>query len=163
MRRGAAQNSRACERKEFAATAKEQGYSDVLEYMRSEHNPKITQYIRKSGSVLHNVAAGAIIVCAADIAGKLSKKPINVIDYASSSNTQRYPFCFHQMNVDVKEALVRNGTNLDNLDLMITTVMTSGEQMDSAEVFGYLPDGEGYQYELDGRLCLSASNAEALQ
>lgn len=151
LRRGAAKNPRACERKEFAEVAIEQGYDDVMEYMRSAHNPKITQYIRKNGSVLHNVAAGAIIICSAHIAEKFSKKPINVVDYASSSNTQRYPFCFHQMNVDVKDALVANGTDLDNLDLMITTVMTSGEQMDSAEVFGYLPQGESYKYELEGR------------
>lgn len=151
LRRGAAQNPRACERKEYADIARENGYDDVMDYMRSEKNPKITQHIRKSGSVLHNVAAGAIIVCASDIAERYSKKPIQVVDYASSTTNQRYPFCFHQMNVDVRDALLENGTSLDDLDLMITTVMTSGEQLDSTEVFGYLPEGQGYQYELDGR------------
>lgn len=151
LRRGAARNERACERKEYAEIAKEHGYDDVMEYMRSEHNPKITQYIRKSGSVLHNVAAGAIIVCAEDIAKKLCKKPIKVVDYASATNSQRYPYCFHQMNVEVKEALEKDGVDPSDVDLMITTVMTSGEQLDSAEVFGYLPAGEGYKYELEGR------------
>lgn len=151
LRRGAARNERACERKEFAEIAKEQGYDDVMEYMRSKHNPKITQYIRKSGSVLHNVAAGAIIVCSEDIAKKLSKKPIKVVDYASATNTQRHPFCFHQMNVEVNNTLVKNGAAPSDVDLMVTTVMTSGEQLDSAEVFGYLPAGEGYKYELEGR------------
>jgi len=76
---------------------------------------------KKNGSVLHNVAA--IIVCSADIAKKFTEKPINVADYASSSNTQRYLFCFHQMNVDVKDALINNRTDLDNLDIMIRTFM----------------------------------------
>ena len=151
LRRGAARNERAVERREFADIAKEHGYDDVMEYMRSKHNPKITQYIRKSGSVLHNVAAGAIIVCASDIAKKYAKKPIEVIDYASASNTERKVWCFHQMNVAVRDQLLADGVDPKDVDLMITTVMTSGEQLDSAEVFGYLPEGKGYQYELDGR------------
>lgn len=155
LRRNASRNPRAAERQEYTELAKENGFDDVLAYMRSEeHNRKITKYIRKRGSVLHNVAAGAIVVCATDIAKKFSqKKPIEVIDYASSSNTQRRPFCFHEMNVDVRNALYTDDVNPDELDLMITTVMTSGEQLDSAEVFGYLPEGKGYQYELDGRTC----------
>jgi acetyl-CoA C-acetyltransferase len=119
--------------------------------MRSEYNPKITKFIRKSGTVLHNVAAGAIVVCSADIAKQFTQNPINVVDYASSSNTQRLPYCFHDMNVAVRDALYSNGQSADDIDLMITTVMTSGEQLDSAEVFGYLPEGKGYQYELEGR------------
>ncbi|MFC6171846.1 thiolase family protein [Loigolactobacillus jiayinensis] len=155
LRRNASRNPRACERKEYTEIAKENGYDDVMDYMRSDHNPKITQYIRKSGSVLHNVAAGAIIVCSEEMAKKLNKKAVTVIDHASSSNTQRHPYCFHQMNVDVRDALYKNQPDLkgDDLDLMVTTVMTSGEQLDSAEVFGYLPEGKGYQYELDGRTC----------
>lgn len=153
LRRNASKNPRAIEKEEYTDIAAKHGYEDVLEYMKSEHNPKITQYIRKSGSLVHNVAAGAIIVCSSDIAEKFNKKPIEVVDYASSSNTQRYPFCFHQMNVDVRNALYKEGVNSEELDLMITTVMTSGEQLDSAEVFGYLPEGKGYQYELDGRTC----------
>jgi acetyl-CoA C-acetyltransferase len=152
LRRNASRNPRAAERKEYTEIAKEKGYDDVLEYMRSENNPRITQYIRKSGSVIHNVAAGAIVVCSSDIAERFTDKPIEVVDYASSSNTQRYPFCFHQMNVDVRDALYPDGVT-DEFDLLVTTVMTSGEQLDSAEVFGYLPEGKGYQYELEGRTC----------
>lgn len=152
LSRGAARNERAVERKEYAQIAKEKGFDDVMEYMRSSYNPHITQYIRKSGSVLHNVAAGAIIVCSEDFAKKVgAKKPINVVDYASSSNTERYPWCFHQMNVDVRDQLLANGTDTSDVDLMITTVMTSGEQMDSTEVFGYLPAGKGCEYEIEGR------------
>lgn len=153
LRYNASHNERAVERKPYPEIAKENGYDDVMEYMRSDKNPKITQYIRKSGSVVHNVAAGAVIVCSADIAKKFQKKPVQVIDHASSSNTQRHPYCFHQMNVAVKDALYKNQEGLkgSDLDLMVTTVMTSGEQLDSAEVFGYLPEGKGYQYELDGR------------
>ncbi len=153
LRRNASRNPRAAEREEYTEIAKKHGYEDVLAYMKSEHNPKITNFIRKSGSVIHNVAAGAIIVCSSDIAKKFKQKPIEVIDFASSSNTQRLPYCFHQMNVDVRDALYKDGMDPNELDLMITTVMTSGEQLDSAEVFGYLPEGKGYQYELDGRTC----------
>lgn len=151
LRRGAAGNPRALSRVEYADIAKQAGYDDVMEYMRSEHNPKITQYIRKSGSLLHNVAAGAIIVCASDIADKFTDKPIKVIDYASASNTQRNVWCFHQMNVAVRDQLINDGVDPSDVDLLITTVMSSGEQLDSAEVFGYLPEGKGYQYELEGR------------
>jgi len=153
LRRNASRNPRAVERVEYTEVAKQQGFDDVLAYMRSEHNPRITKFLRKNGSVLHNVAAGAIVVCSSAIASKLSKRSINVVDYASSSNTQRLPFCFHNMNVAVRDALYKDGGNPTEFDLMITTVMTSGEQLDSAEVFGYLPEGKGYQYELEGRTC----------
>jgi acetyl-CoA C-acetyltransferase len=151
LRRNASRNVRAVERVEYADVARKAGFDDVLAYMRSDHNPRITQFLRKSGSVLHNVAAGAIVVCATDIARQFPKQRIDVVDYASSSNTQRLPFCFHNMNVAVRDALYRDGTNPRDFDLMITTVMTSGEQLDSAEVFGYLPEGKGYTYELEGR------------
>lgn len=151
LRRNASRNPRAVERVEYTDVARQHGFDDVMAYMRSEHNPKITQFIRKSGTVLHNVAAGAIVVCSADIAKQFKKNPINVVDYTSSSNTQRQPWCFHDMNVAVRDDLYSNGQTGDDIDLMITTVMTSGEQLDSAEVFGYLPEGKGYQYELDGR------------
>ena len=152
LRRGAARNERALCRKEYAEIAKEAGYDHVMEYMRSDNNRKITSYIRKSGSVVHNIAAGAIIVCSEEFAKKVkAAKPIDVVDYASASNTERYKWCFHQMNVDVRKALDANGYDPKEIDLLITTVMTSGEQLDSAEVFGYLPAGEGYKYELEGR------------
>jgi acetyl-CoA C-acetyltransferase len=151
LRRNASRNPRAVERVEYAEIAKQHGFDDVLAYMRSEHNPKITQFIRKSGSVIHNVAAGAIVVCSADAAKQFNKKPIGVVGYASASNTQRAPYCFHKMNVAVRDALYEGGKTPQGIDLMMTTVMTSGEQLDSAEVFGYLPDGKGYQYELEGR------------
>jgi acetyl-CoA C-acetyltransferase len=153
LRRNASRNTRAVERVEYTEEAKQHGFDDVMAYMRSEYNPKITHFIRKSGVVLHNVAASAIVVCSEDVAQQLKKRSINVVDYASSSNTQRSPYCFHEMNVAVRDALYKDGQSADDIDLMITTVMTSGEQLDSAEVFGYLPEGKGYQYELDGRTC----------
>lgn len=153
LRYNASHNPRALMHERYEDIAKKAGYDDPLEYMRSEHNPKITQYIRKSGSVLHNMEAGAIVVCSADIAKKYSDHPIQVIDDATVSNTTRYPFNFHQMNVDVRDNLYKKHPRIkgSDFDLMITTVMTSGEQLDSAEVFGYLPEGEGYKYELEGK------------
>jgi len=153
LRRNASRNFRAAERTEYAEIARSRGFNDVMEYMRSSHNPKITQYIRKSGSVIHNVAAGALVVCSSEMASQLRAHPISVKDFASSSNTQRNPYCFHQMNVDVRDALVAKGLKTEEIDLLVTTVMTSGEQLDSAEVFGYLPEGKGYTYELEGRTC----------
>ena len=95
-----------------------------------------------------------MIVCAADIAKSFKQKPISVVDYATSTRTQRDPFCFHKMNVDVRDALYANAdVKPEEIDFMETTVMTAGEQLDSAEVFGFLPQGKGYQYELDGRTC----------
>lgn len=123
LRRGAARNERALSRVEFADLAKEAGYDDVMEYMRSNHNPKITQYIRKSGSLLHNVAAGAIIVASEDATKQLGiKKPIKVVDYASASNTERNVWCFHQMNVAVRDQLLGDGVNPADVDLLVTTV-----------------------------------------
>ena len=153
-RRNASRNEMAMMRTEYAQIAEEHGFANVMDYMRSEHNPKITRFLRKSGNLVHNAAAGAVIVCAADIAKSFKQKPISVVDYATSTRTQRDPFCFHKMNVDVRDALYANAdVKPEEIDFMETTVMTAGEQLDSAEVFGFLPHGKGYQYELDGRTC----------
>jgi acetyl-CoA C-acetyltransferase len=152
-RRNASRNPQAISRTEYRQIAEQHGYSDVMKYMRSEHNPRITRFLRKSGTLVHNAAAGAVVVCASDIAKGFKQKPIQVVDYATSTRTQREPFCFHKMNVDVRNALYVGGIRPEEIDFMETTVMTAGEQLDSAEVFGFLPEGKGYQYELDSRTC----------
>lgn len=152
-RRNAARNPNAMMRKEYAEIAAEHGFNDVNAYMKSEHNPKITRFLRKSGNLVHNAGAGAVVVCASDLAGGFKQKPVDVLDYATASRTQRDPFCFRKMNMDVMQQLKSNGFQPEELDFMETTVMTAGEQLDSAEVFGFLPEGKGYKYELDGRTC----------
>ena len=153
-RRNASKNPQASQRVDYRTVAQEHGYSDVMAYMRSEHNPKITRFIRRSGLMTHNAAAGAVILCASDIADSFRQKPVNVLDIACSTITQREPFCFHKLNLNVYNQLKEGGQfQPEEIDLLLTTAMTAGEQIDAAEVFGYLPAGEGYKYELDGRTC----------
>ena len=98
--------------------------------------------------------AGAIVLMSDEAIRKygVQQNPIRVIDYAAASLSPRKPWCFHNMNVEVRKQLDKNGFfRPEEMDLMITTCMSSGEQTDSAEVFGYIPEGQGLQYEIDGR------------
>lgn len=102
----------------------------------------------------HNCAAGALVLMSDEAIKKygVQNKPIRVIDYAAASLSPRKPWCFHNMNVEVRKQLDKNGFfKPEEMDLLITTCMSSGEQTDSAEVFGYVPEGQGLQYEIDHR------------
>lgn len=165
QRRGAAANPRSLifgKEGTYDEIAASEGFASAEEYLLSPKNYKITQFTRKAGAVLHNCAAGALVLVATDKMAELGvtqDKPIEVLDYAASSLSPREPWCFHNMNVKVRERLDANGIfKPEEMDLMITTCMSSGEQTDSAEVFGYLPEGEGMQAEIDGATAFDGTN-----
>ena len=157
QRRGAVRNPRSLDygtSKDYSEVAAAEGFASDVEYLLSPKNYKITQFTRKAGAVMHNCAAGALVLMSDEAIKKygVQNRPIRVIDYAAASLSPRKPWCFHNMNVEVRKQLDKNGFfKPEEMDLLITTCMSSGEQTDSAEVFGYIPEGQGLQYEIDHR------------
>lgn len=151
-RRNAARNPMAIARTEFADIAKEKGFNSAMEYMRSSYNPKFSRFLRFHHLLTQCPMAAAVIVCSADIAKSFKQKPIQVLNSHYVCRTQREPYSYDRMNREVIGELYKaTGVSPEELDFMIITNMAASDQLSTAEIAGFLPAGQGYKYELDGR------------
>lgn len=82
-RKNASKNPLATERKTYEEYAKEAGFDNVMDYMRSPYNPKMGDFLRAAGLELKCDGAAAVVVCATDMVdrfmGNRSHKPIEVL------------------------------------------------------------------------------------
>ena len=84
-RRAASMNPNAMLRTPFEEIAKEFGYNDPMEYLRSPFNPKTTQYLRVTGNAPSADGAACVIVCPTEMAHKFRQKPIEVLGIGASA------------------------------------------------------------------------------
>ena len=84
FRRAASLNERALLRTPYDQLAKEAGYDNVWDYMKSPHNPKMTQYLRVSSNSPGADGAAACIVVPTEIAKQFNAKPIEVLGVGAS-------------------------------------------------------------------------------
>jgi len=153
-RRSAALEPNALFQKEYKDLAKAAGYDDVIKYMKSNHNPKITNYHRKSGFYNTTDGAAAVIVCATDILDKLKVKgkPIEVLGIGFCSLDHRHPQVVSRCNDEAaRQVYELTGVKPEEIDLLLTPDFTAEEVLDTAEAAGYLPKGEGWKYLRDQR------------
>ncbi|MCD7839114.1 MAG: thiolase family protein [Erysipelotrichaceae bacterium] len=154
-RRNAAKDPLALERREYADLAKEAGFDDVMDYMRSPYNPKMGDYLRVGGMELKCDGAAAVIVCATDMVEELTHgkvKPIEVLGIGSSALEGNTP---HLEIEGTKEAVRQvyeiTGVKPDEIDLFYANDFIITSHLIAAEIAGYLPEGEGWKYVCEGR------------
>jgi acetyl-CoA C-acetyltransferase len=152
-RRAAARHPLALKRTEFSTEAKEAGFDDVMEYMRSSFNPKLSQHLRASGFETKCDGASALIVCPTEMAHQFRQKPVEVLGIGSSAlesgtNTHLEKKITAESARQVYEL---TGVKPEEIDILYTAdfFITSG--LLSAEEVGYLPKGEGWKHVLEGR------------
>lgn len=155
-RRNAAKNPLAIERKEFADIAKEKGFDNVLDYMRSPYNPKMGDFLRMEGVERKCDGAAAVIVCATDmipeIAKDLNHKPIEVLGIGSAACESSTPhFEIRATEEAVRQVYEVTGVQPEELDIFFANDFIITSHLISAEIAGYLPYGEGWKYICDGR------------
>lgn len=155
-RRNASKNPLAIERKEFKELAKENGFDDVLSYMRSPYNPKMGDFLRMEGIERKCDGAAAVIVCATDmipeIAKDLKHKPIEVLGVGSAACESTTPhFEIRATEEAVRQVYEMTGVKPEELDLFYANDFIITSHLISAEIAGYLPCGEGWKYICDGR------------
>lgn len=155
-RRNAAKNPLAIERTEFADIAKEKGFDNVMDYMRSPYNPKMGDFLRMEGVERKCDGAAACIVCATDmipeIAKDLAHKPIEVIGIGSAACEASTPhFEIRATEEAVRQAYEVTGVKPEELDIFFANDFIITSHLISAEIAGYLPYGEGWKYICDGR------------
>lgn len=155
-RRNAAKNPLALERTEFADIAKEKGFDNVMNYMRSPYNPKMGDFLRMEGVERKCDGAAAAIVCATEmipeIAKNLKHRPIEVLGVGSAACESTTPhFELRATEEAVRQVYEMTGVQPEELDLFFANDFIITSHLCAAEIAGYLPYGEGWKYICEGR------------
>ena len=155
-RKNASVNPLAIVQKTYEEEAKEQGFDDVMEYMRSPYNPKMGDFLRAAGLEIKCDGAAAVIVCATDMVdkymGNKSHKPIEVLGVGGAACEAITP----HFEVTATEEAVRQvyevtGVKPEEIDVFYSNDFIITSHLVSAEIAGYLPYGEGWKYICEGR------------
>ena len=132
--------------------AKECGFDDPMEYLRSSYNPKTTQYLRVSGNASGADGAACVIVCPTEMAHQFKQKPVEVLGIGAS--------CLELMRLHNEMEITREaarqvyemtGLTPEDIDLLLVNDFVLPSQLCAAEEVGYLPRGEGWKMVLEGR------------
>ena len=152
LRRGAARHPLAFHKQEYKDVAKEAGFDDVIEYMKSDYNPKLTEFLRASGFETRAEGAAAVIVCPTEMAKQFKQQPVEVLGIGAAAFDGGKPH-LEKMGTEIalKQAFGVTGVQPSDIDLLMANdfFITSG--LLAGELSGYLPEGKGWQYILDGR------------
>jgi acetyl-CoA C-acetyltransferase len=152
MRRAGALCPRAIRRTTFDDMAKEAGYDDVWEFMKSPHNPKMTQYLRTSSDSCVADGAAACIVVPTEIAHEFTATPIEVLATGASVLDAIVPHIEKKATAEAaRQVFEATGLTADDMDLVMVNDFIGSSAFLAAEEIGYLPKGEGWKYVLDGR------------
>ncbi len=153
FRRNATLCERAIRRKPYDEMAKEAGYDDVWEYMKSPFNPKMSQYLRTSSDSCVADGAAACIVVPTEIAKQFNSKPIEVLGCGASVLDAIVPHLEKKATAEAaRQVYELTGLTGDDIDLLFVNDFIGSSAFLAAEEVGYLPKGEGWKYVLDGRL-----------
>lgn len=151
-RRAAALNPLAMNRTPFEEEAKQAGYDDPMEYLRSPFNPKTTQYLRVTGNAPSADGAACIIVCPTEMAGRFRQKPIEVLGVGTSCLELMRPHNEMEITREAgRQAYEVTGLKPEDIDLLLVNDFVLPSQLLAAEELGYLPKGEGWKWVLEGR------------
>lgn len=153
FRRAAALCPRAIRRTPFEELAKEAGYDDVWEYMKSPYNPKMTQYLRTASDSCVADGAAACIVVPTEMAKQFNDKPVEVLGIGASVLDAIVPHLEKKATAEAaRQVFEVTGLTADDIDLLYVNDFIGSSAFLAAEEIGYLPKGEGWKYVLDGRI-----------
>lgn len=153
FRRAAALCPRAIRRTPFEELAKEAGYDDVWEYMKSPYNPKMTQYLRTASDSCVADGAAAVIVVPTEMAHKFNAKPVEVLGIGASVLDAIVPHLEKKATAEAARQVYEvTGLTADDMDLLFVNDFIGSSAFLAAEEIGYLPKGEGWKYVLEGRI-----------
>lgn len=125
-RRGAARHPLAARQREFKEIAKEAGFDDPMDYLRDNtYNPMGVDHSRR----LHGITN-------ADAASMDTRHPRN-----ESQITE----------IVCQQVYQNTGVTAKEIDLFMTQDLKVFDQIESAEIAGYLPRGEGWRLAVEGQ------------
>lgn len=152
-RRNAARHPLALHRREYAELAREAGFDDVMEYMRSpEHNPKLSEYVRRSGFEARADGAAVCIVCPTEYAHQFKQKPIEVLGFGNSVvEAMTSHLEIKGTQEACRQVYEMTGVKPEEIDLLLVNDFFLSSCFLAAEESGYIPSGEVWNYALAGR------------
>lgn len=155
-RRNAVMNPLAINRTPFEEIAKEKGFDNVMDYLRSPYNPRMGDFLRMECLETKCDGAAAVIVCATEkipeICKNLKHKPIEILGVGASSYNAINPhFEARATEEACKQAYEFTGVKPEEIDIFYSNDFIITSHLISAEIAGYLPYGEGWKYICEGR------------
>lgn len=153
-RKNAVKNPLALMRVPYEEEAKQAGFEDVNEYMRSPYNPKVGHMLRLSGIELKCDGAAACVVASTEWAKahNLPHTPIEVLGIGSSACEGNTPHLeIRGTEEAIRQVYEMSGVKPEEIDLLFANDFLIASQLVAAEASGYLPRGEGWKYFADGK------------
>lgn len=151
-RRSAARHPLAMQHVEYDELAREAGYQDAWDYLR--HDPKNqigVDHYRKSHYFSRADGASAVIICPTELAHQSKQQPIEVLGISGASMDTRHPRNEAKITEMVCDQVYRDArVKPSEIDLFMTQDLRIFDQIESAEIAGYLPSGEGWAIARDG-------------
>ncbi len=140
----------------FEELAREAGFEDVMDYMRSEKNPVISEYLRKEMMEARADAAAAAIVVPTEMALQMkSAVPIEIIGIGNCVLDAIHPHMETQATRRaIREAYEMAGVGPEDIDLLLVQDFFLSSVILAAEESGYIPRGQICQYINDGRTAI---------
>ena len=153
-RRGAARNPLAAQQTEFAQLTREAGLEDVMDYLRDDRfNPMGSMHpYRKLHGITPADGAAVLILCPTEMAHRFRQQPIEVLGISGASMDTRHPRNEAKITEMVCRQVYRDtGVKPEEVDLFQSQDLQIFDQIESAEIAGYLPHGEGWRAAMEGR------------
>jgi acetyl-CoA acetyltransferase len=151
-RRNAAKHPLAIKREEYKDLAKQNGFDDVMAYMRSPYNPRMSEYLRVSGIETKCDGAAAVIVCPTEMAKQFKKQPVEVLGVGNAAlEGSQCHLEARGTEEAVRQVYELTGVRPEEIDLFFANDFLITSHLIAAEIAGYLPKGEGWKYVVDGR------------
>ena len=154
FRRNAANNPLGYRRETFETLAEKAGFDNVLDYMKSpDYNPMLSQYLRKQSMEARADGAAACVVCPTELAYQFKQTPIEVIGVGNCVLDAIHPHMeTRATKIAVDQAYAFAGITAEDIDLLLCQDFFLSSALLGAEVSGYIPEGQGWKYILDGRV-----------
>jgi len=153
LRRNAARNPRAWFREEYSEIAKREGFSNALEYMKSDKNPFINWPARVSHMQVMADGAAALVLCPTEKAKQYTKTPVEVIGvghgagYSYNKDHLHLPTEMAAFDQAYKMADL-NPKDIEYLGLHDCSVH---QHFTVSEMAGYFEPGEAWKAIVEGR------------
>jgi acetyl-CoA C-acetyltransferase len=153
LRRNAARNPKAWHREEFADIAKKEGFSNVMDYMKSSNNPFVSWPVRALH--LYSVADGAaaLVLCPAEDAKKYTKTPVDVIGVGHAAGLTYYadPLNLPTEMSAFEQAYKMADLNPKDIEYLGLHDCMIHQHITESEMAGYFGPGEAWRAILEGQ------------
>lgn len=152
-RRGAVRHPLAAQQREFKDIAREAGFDDPMDLLRdTTYNPIGSDHYRKFHNITNVDGASAVIVCPTELAHKFKQQPVEVLGISASSMDTRHPRNESKITEIVCQQVYQNtGVTPKEIDFFMSQDLKIFDQIESAEIAGYLPRGEGWRMAIEGQ------------